>query len=499
MTGEDGQQFLRPVIRLQGKVFTRIDPKRNETSMLIRIRQGWDVLSSYLRGEDTPEKRQRFKIWVCTAAERGYALEAWRLLDPSEELIPRNEIPKRLFCAGKQKKSLFRTFKLGPLHGEPFPEEVLCPSRKLCPLNEGHSEMAMAIIADDRLDVWEKRNQDQVLQIAPYQYPCIEEKDPKEIQRMLTVFQSVRSQFYFELMEQMAPSVREAWKNGFPDNTCTPEFQETMKRAVSIAPVLNSVLNPTSVTPAPPPPPPPPPEATVMEMVPSLKPNDRRQIGGENKQNNNKAENEKPATSSVTRPATNSKRRRNVKRQRRTPPTSVPPPPDAAPCEMESVAMTPMAETPPVQEMEAAVREEVTPEGKRHLSFRRADCMAMLPVEIPEPPSCSRGTVDLMEDVEMQHDAVQEEGIVEREISAPEAISGSLDQQQQQDLRNMIPGICPPPQESIPAPLYTPEGAFPADSSFAITQSSQHQEPMDPQNFNSASPMDQSSFLKQSN
>lgn len=26
--------------------------------------------------------KQRFEVYVCTAAERGYALEAWRVLDP---------------------------------------------------------------------------------------------------------------------------------------------------------------------------------------------------------------------------------------------------------------------------------------------------------------------------------------------------------------------------------------------------------------------------------
>lgn len=27
-------------------------------------------------------QKQRFEVYVCTAAERGYALEAWRILDP---------------------------------------------------------------------------------------------------------------------------------------------------------------------------------------------------------------------------------------------------------------------------------------------------------------------------------------------------------------------------------------------------------------------------------
>lgn len=257
--GEDGQDFLRPIIRTSGRIFTRIDPKRNETSMLIRIRDGWDALSAYLRG-DGAEGRHRFKIWVCTAAERAYALEAWRLLDPSADLIPKEEVKKRLICAGKQKKNLFRTFNLGPLHEEPFPNPMMCAKKKLGPLNEGHSEMAMAIIADDRVDVWEKRNQDQILKIAPYKYPCTDEKDKDEIQRMRMVFQNVRSQFYFDLMEQLAPAVRNALTVGCDTETSMQQLQELMKRAISIAPFITQCVAP------------PPPE--VAEV--SLKPNDRR-------------------------------------------------------------------------------------------------------------------------------------------------------------------------------------------------------------------------------
>lgn len=269
VSGEDGQDFLRPVVHLPKRIFTRIDPKRNETSMVIRIRDGWDSLSAYLRGEGTGEKRQRFKIWVCTAAERGYALEAWRLLDPNGELIPKEDVKKRLICAGKQKKSLFRTFNLGPLHEEPVPKKALCPRKKLCPLCEGHSELAMAIIADDRTDVWEKRNQDQIIHISPFQYPCVEDKDPNEIQRMLTSFQSVRSQFYFELLEKMAPAVRDAMSVGIETEKWTQCLKESMAKAASISHFLTTVVTPPAVSA--------PPEPPAMKEA-SLKPNDRRTL-----------------------------------------------------------------------------------------------------------------------------------------------------------------------------------------------------------------------------
>ena len=310
VSGEEGQDFLRPVVRLPGKIFTRIDPKRHETSMVIRIREGWSDLSAYLRGEGTVEKRQRFKIWVCTAAERGYALEAWRLLDPTSELIPKDEVKKRLFCAGKQKKSLFRTFCLGPLHEQPVPKEILSPKKKLGPLCEGHSEMSMAIIVDDRIDVWEKRNQEQILQVLPFQYPCIETQSPSEIQKMQTVFQAVRSQFYFELMEQMAPAVRDMWKMGFENEAALQQLQEKMKRATSIAPFLNTFAQPTMAPAFP--------EAPVLTEA-SLKPNDRRQLG-ENR--SNKAENGRISLPIIV------KKKKTAKKPKLRPRHLIPPPPD---------------------------------------------------------------------------------------------------------------------------------------------------------------------------
>jgi hypothetical protein len=40
--------------------------------------------------------RQKFEVYVCTAAERQYALEVWRLLDPNAILIPAAQRRRRL-------------------------------------------------------------------------------------------------------------------------------------------------------------------------------------------------------------------------------------------------------------------------------------------------------------------------------------------------------------------------------------------------------------------
>ncbi len=47
----------RPTIHLpNGVVVTRIDPTRKETSMLMRIRPGWERLRQWLEGQDNAQR-----------------------------------------------------------------------------------------------------------------------------------------------------------------------------------------------------------------------------------------------------------------------------------------------------------------------------------------------------------------------------------------------------------------------------------------------------------
>lgn len=49
---DDGSVQERPVIRLQGGVvLTRIDPGNRDTSMIMRIRPGWEALRGFLAPE----------------------------------------------------------------------------------------------------------------------------------------------------------------------------------------------------------------------------------------------------------------------------------------------------------------------------------------------------------------------------------------------------------------------------------------------------------------
>ena len=60
----------------------------------MRLRPAWEDLRCYL----TAKGRKRFEVYVCTMAERDYALEMWRLLDPEAHLIGSKQILDRVIC-----------------------------------------------------------------------------------------------------------------------------------------------------------------------------------------------------------------------------------------------------------------------------------------------------------------------------------------------------------------------------------------------------------------
>ena len=64
--------------------------------------------------------KRSFEVYVCTAAERPWALEAWRLLDPHGDLIPHDQRPQRLVAKVKRKclAQVLNIKRLSPLYGE---------------------------------------------------------------------------------------------------------------------------------------------------------------------------------------------------------------------------------------------------------------------------------------------------------------------------------------------------------------------------------------------
>ncbi|KAG9159381.1 hypothetical protein Leryth_010944 [Lithospermum erythrorhizon] len=143
------QPIIRPLIRLQDKniILTRINPQIRDTSVLVRLRSAWEDLRSYL----TARGRKRFEVYVCTMAERDYALEMWRLLDPESNLINPRELLDRIVCVKSgSRKSLFNVFQDRNCHPK------------------------MALVVDDRLKVWDEEDQPRVHVVpafAPYHAP----------------------------------------------------------------------------------------------------------------------------------------------------------------------------------------------------------------------------------------------------------------------------------------------------------------------------------------
>ncbi|XP_068645447.1 RNA polymerase II C-terminal domain phosphatase-like 1 isoform X2 [Aristolochia californica] len=146
---DNHQPIVRPLIRLHERniILTRINPVIRDTSVLVRRRPAWEDLRSYL----TAKGRKRFEVYVCTMAERDYALEMWRLLDPDSNLINPKKLLDRIVCVKSgSKKSLLNVFQNGICHPK------------------------MALVIDDRLKVWEEKDQPRVHVVpafAPYYAP----------------------------------------------------------------------------------------------------------------------------------------------------------------------------------------------------------------------------------------------------------------------------------------------------------------------------------------
>jgi hypothetical protein len=62
----------------------------------------------------------RWEVFICTTAEKEYALEAWRLLDPEATLFPHAELAcKRMLCVPHpQKKDLLNVLRWEQIYAQ---------------------------------------------------------------------------------------------------------------------------------------------------------------------------------------------------------------------------------------------------------------------------------------------------------------------------------------------------------------------------------------------
>ncbi|KAF5473108.1 hypothetical protein F2P56_009748 [Juglans regia] len=185
---DNHQPIVRPIIRLQEKniILTRINPQIRDTSVLVRLRPAWDDLRSYLIARG----RKRFEVYVCTMAERDYALEMWRLLDPDSNLINSKELLARIVCVKSgSRKSLFNVFQDGLCHPK------------------------MALVIDDRLKVWDEKDQPRVHVVpafAPYYAPQAEANNAIPVLCVArNVACNVRGGFFKEFDEGLLQKISE--------------------------------------------------------------------------------------------------------------------------------------------------------------------------------------------------------------------------------------------------------------------------------------------------
>ncbi|KAJ0699585.1 putative protein-serine/threonine phosphatase [Helianthus annuus] len=182
------ERVVRPVIRLPEKniVLTRINPEIRDTSVLVRLRPAWEDLRSYLIAKG----RKRFEVYICTMAERDYALEMWRLLDPGTHLITPKQLLNRVVCVKSgARKSLLNVFKDGDCHPR------------------------MAMVIDDRLKVWEEKDQPRVHVVpafTPYYAPQAETANAVPVLCVArNVACNVRAGFFKEFDENFIRRVSE--------------------------------------------------------------------------------------------------------------------------------------------------------------------------------------------------------------------------------------------------------------------------------------------------
>ncbi|KAI3466651.1 hypothetical protein Pfo_023314 [Paulownia fortunei] len=185
---DNHQTIVRPLIRLQDRniILTRINPLIRDTSVLVRLRPAWEDLKSYL----TARGRKRFEVFVCTMAERDYALEMWRLLDPESNLINPRDLLDRIVCVKSgSRKSLFNVFQDGNCHPK------------------------TALVIDDRVKVWDEKDQPRVHVVpafTPYFAPEAEAKNTVPVLCVArNVACNVRGGFFKEFDEGLMQQISE--------------------------------------------------------------------------------------------------------------------------------------------------------------------------------------------------------------------------------------------------------------------------------------------------
>ncbi|OEL33613.1 RNA polymerase II C-terminal domain phosphatase-like 2 [Dichanthelium oligosanthes] len=228
------ERVLRPVIRLPDRnaILTRINPEIRDTSVFVKLRPAWEELRSYL----TAKGRKRFEVYVCTMAERDYALEMWRLLDPEGNLISPQQLSERVNCVKSGKSACFNysainscLYRVSFIFYNSSTTSFCCSKKSLQNVfrDRGcHPKMAMVI--DDRLNVWDDKDQHRVHVVPPYTPYYAPQAEMANAVPVLCVARNVacnvRGGFFREFDENLLRKVFELYyENGLLDLPYAPD------------------------------------------------------------------------------------------------------------------------------------------------------------------------------------------------------------------------------------------------------------------------------------
>ncbi|KAJ9508233.1 hypothetical protein QJQ45_030453, partial [Haematococcus lacustris] len=224
--------------------------------------------------------RRKFDVYVCTTAERQYALEVWRLVDPGNRIIPKDERRARITnvlqvrpctwrrAAGwgrgllassgqkqEQREGSAATEASGSSSSSRSMEGAdycvptlpgLCKNSQVCRQkallstlgllrspaseavaaglgsskdDEGTGLLPMAVIVDDRQDVWQPCSQPHILQVMPWLYyrdeahrqtgynPSTATQSEGELKRVRDAIVQLRSSVYQSINTQVKPAL----------------------------------------------------------------------------------------------------------------------------------------------------------------------------------------------------------------------------------------------------------------------------------------------------
>ncbi|THU54389.1 hypothetical protein C4D60_Mb10t24570 [Musa balbisiana] len=222
------EKIVRPIIRLLERniVLTRINPENRDTSVIVRLRPAWEDLRSYL----TAKGRRRFEVYVCTMAERDYALEMWRLLDPDAHLISSKQLVDRVVCV-KSGKNLH--VDLNSLCVFISVGDSLTSLKKSLQhvFHDSVCHPRMAMVIDDRLQVWDDKDQPRVHVVPPFTPYYAPQAEMANAVPVLCVARNVacnvRGGFFKEFDENLLQKIYEVnYENEIVDLPSAPDVSD---------------------------------------------------------------------------------------------------------------------------------------------------------------------------------------------------------------------------------------------------------------------------------